>query len=573
MATTTVMSGKGSGAIAAAADAVVILCPGAGSVSLSVAGTWTGTLAFYISGDDGTSWTAVAARTVGTSSSSASTTTANGLFVVPVQGQQRVKVEASAWSTGSATVSAEASPAPAVTPPVSLDVATVAALPTPAQATWAYVRSNGGFYFYNPSTAAWERQFIASTRWQAVSAWYLDSVNGNDENDGQTSGTPLKTVRELASRMGGVIARTTTVYILNTTTPWPLSDDWGQLSLRVVQDRPSYGNGDTALQIIGVQTTVRTSSFTSAWAVTSGNTGPTLTDTGTANFAADIGTLCVATSGAANNGLAWFLKDMGSNTARMSTFKQPGFTNVTATVPGNGDTYKTCTLTPYAGQTLPTVQGPATSASVFVLFRNIEFQLAVCPQGPANFMYAFQECKFDAQPTFNTAVDVRGCYFAAGAQSVSPRADYKGSCNCGSGPFVVTKNAVHVDADTILQGGSNGWSLADMGYAELTRCGAFDSSGRGVLAANANFKGVTSLFGSGNLVGFSLQRGTARINFVPTLTGTTELQLDGATTALPKLVASASVPATVSISTWSNWSTNTSKDARNLSMDSFIRGY
>jgi hypothetical protein len=64
----------------------------------------------------------------------------------------------------------------------------------------------------------WARMGIASLRWQAVTAWYIDPTAGSDENTGTGSGTALKTNAEWTRRMIGLTganAVAATVNIIN----------------------------------------------------------------------------------------------------------------------------------------------------------------------------------------------------------------------------------------------------------------------------------------------------------------------------------------------------------------------
>src|SRR4051812_34624685 len=65
-----------------------------------------------------------------------------------------------------------------------------------------------------PSTGPgrWVRQLQSSNEWLIQSTWYINSVSGNDENNGATSGTALKTHGEFRRRIGRqVISQVTTV--------------------------------------------------------------------------------------------------------------------------------------------------------------------------------------------------------------------------------------------------------------------------------------------------------------------------------------------------------------------------
>jgi hypothetical protein len=54
-----------------------------------------------------------------------------------------------------------------------------------------------------PVGAVWTRTFVRNFSAQYETAWYLDATTGNDQNDGISSLTPLKTMRELSNRLRG----------------------------------------------------------------------------------------------------------------------------------------------------------------------------------------------------------------------------------------------------------------------------------------------------------------------------------------------------------------------------------
>lgn len=76
---------------------------GMSSVSVTVTGTWTGTLSFEISADGGTTWVASTMRQRG-GSYRTGTTTGNGVFDADVSGKTNFRVRATAAMTGTAVV-------------------------------------------------------------------------------------------------------------------------------------------------------------------------------------------------------------------------------------------------------------------------------------------------------------------------------------------------------------------------------------------------------------------------------------------------------------------------------------
>jgi DNA-binding beta-propeller fold protein YncE len=73
---------------------------------------------------------------------------------------------------------------------------------------------------YLPGTGVdWQTlQGTSDTKWLSQATWYIDGTAGNDENTGYTSGTPIKTFKEITNRWGGVnvdLAQSVVVYYLN----------------------------------------------------------------------------------------------------------------------------------------------------------------------------------------------------------------------------------------------------------------------------------------------------------------------------------------------------------------------
>lgn len=86
------------------ATALVIGLPqDKGGATLTIAGTWTGTISFYGQGDNGT-WQAMDARPLGASGTLVLTATANGTWQRNVAGFTGICMLSSASMTGSATV-------------------------------------------------------------------------------------------------------------------------------------------------------------------------------------------------------------------------------------------------------------------------------------------------------------------------------------------------------------------------------------------------------------------------------------------------------------------------------------
>lgn len=92
-----------NGTIAALNAAVTISAQGLGDLGVQIIGSWSATLAFEAT-IDGSDWYAVSAYPISTGSSGITSTTANGQWKVLAAGNAQVRVRASAYTSGTATV-------------------------------------------------------------------------------------------------------------------------------------------------------------------------------------------------------------------------------------------------------------------------------------------------------------------------------------------------------------------------------------------------------------------------------------------------------------------------------------
>lgn len=99
--------GTATGTIAAAAASVGLALNGDGGVAVQISGTWVGTLQFEGT-IDGVTWYPVNAVRAG-SSNVPQTTTVNGLHRMTPAGLAQVRVTATAWTSGTATINIRAS--------------------------------------------------------------------------------------------------------------------------------------------------------------------------------------------------------------------------------------------------------------------------------------------------------------------------------------------------------------------------------------------------------------------------------------------------------------------------------
>lgn len=102
-----------TGTLTAVNDAVTLSTQGTSSTVFNVLGTWVGTISFEVS-IDGSNWYPVTAYAKFPSGAAQQTTSANGQFQVPTGGVNSLRLRASAWTSGTATVWIEGGAGPLV---------------------------------------------------------------------------------------------------------------------------------------------------------------------------------------------------------------------------------------------------------------------------------------------------------------------------------------------------------------------------------------------------------------------------------------------------------------------------
>lgn len=157
-----------------------------------------------------------------------------------------------------------------------------------ADGTFAWVRSVEDLFVLNRTSALtadgitvvtgavgggqWLRRNNGSQRWLQQADWFIDASAGDDENDGNTSGTALRTHAELERRWGpnALLRQTTTVNIL---TDLDATDDATPYIDVTLED------GDVNLFYVGTATTILSGTLTAATtADSSTNTAQSVTD-------------------------------------------------------------------------------------------------------------------------------------------------------------------------------------------------------------------------------------------------------------------------------------------------------
>ena len=155
----------------------------------------------------------------------------------------------------------------------------------------------------------WERLNLGSVEWREQPSWFVNPTTGNDENDGLTSPSAIKTLAELTRRWGKnpIIPQATNVTLLENI---PNTDSLQILDLTT---------GSTTLFFNGVTTPLLAGTLVSF--AGPDNVLNVLTKIeGAGSFAAYVGKRITITNGASVGSVAWIQRDDGGNFASTSQF-------------------------------------------------------------------------------------------------------------------------------------------------------------------------------------------------------------------------------------------------------------
>ena len=458
------------------------------------------------------------------------------------------------------------------------NIAALAALAAPTVPTTAHVATNLAYYTFEPTAAftpdgvntiapasgsgLWIRSREGNDVWRQQATWYVDPVAGSNEANGATSGTPIATITELSYRLGGSIIQSTQVNLLNNL---PSTDSLGQLVISVEWNRTLQSGAAPNLVISGQATTSRTGAATAnaTLAVPATPIAGTFTDSGVADWTADVGKILIVTSGAAVGAFCIISKDLTGGVAEVSRWSSAFGTN-TSTIPSNGDTYKVCTVTQVAEETLPTllVGGANASPHNEVQFAYLRWTSATGPrvQNAGGFRFTFSACTLPTGTNvycgMGGVANFQECYFSGGI-TVRPgaTATFLGNLHAGGVLFQGAQCPQYQDA--LHRGGT---LTLDVGSTVvMTDVGMFGVASPLVVKNGSCAYLVNSLYGNGNTgtgtapsQGGVIQFYTA--NFTPTLTASgAELAVDNRSIAFPVPTAGGMVPTPLTCNTWAIW--------------------
>ncbi len=368
---------------------------------------------------------------------------------------------------------------------------------------------------------------------QAQTVWFIDSVNGNDANDGLTAPTAIRTAAELIKRVNGPGI------------PWFLGAD---TSLTLLNNLPASDPLDLMLWqrqggMLRIKGTPTASAGFVVGAVTALNRG--------ANTAYDF--TCVAlgagqvnkririTAGARLGYLQFLGKDMGGGQYRIAPLT---FYNTTAASPGSvptsqgaitgGDAFVVDTLTTIGLMHIRLVASDNLSApnlnTVPIIFTDIQytggFNGGVIMSGypdPTNTPI-FYGCDIGSALFYGALIAGRQAGTTYASASAGP-VQYFGSLISGNLSLQAGVMAF-LDYDTLVQGGF--LRFREGGTGRIGALGVFDSASDGVIVEDGSLRslvfasGVDALYGAGNAgVGVNRAAGGPAYTYVakPTLTG------------------------------------------------------
>lgn len=442
--------------------------------------------------------------------------------------------------------------------------------------TWQLVTQQGGV----PALAAhtciasptagrvWQRLTnIETPRWSQQAAWYVDSVAGDDQNDGNTNGTALATWAEFARRMP-VVIRSLTITILsnlgaNDPITWTPAIRWDKAINAAIPTVTINGTATNAAPAGGANGVIN------AATQTVGNVPPTYTDTAGAGVTFAVDTVVRIT---ATGAYAVVAKDEGGGTARVSPWRT--IANALAAAPVNGQAY---TLESWT--TAPDI---ALSGEVF--FNVTKMRVTGAWEGnsgnPSRAQSgSFTNCKFDVFAPSNSPGCGRWTWNGCAIISSSTVAVSTGSRFTFIGSLIRmplandwrSQHGGHlVLLDVLLQGnagaGNTSGGLSAGSPNENSAGGLIVITGNVGIMDTGNDNALTSkragiieifgtLWGAGNLLKGTVVRDCGRVfvktNIAPTLTSTgQELELEGAATAIPPLTAGLVVPLASALTTW-----------------------
>jgi hypothetical protein len=333
----------------------------------------------------------------------------------------------------------------------------------------------------------------------AVTDWYLDSVAGNDDNDGITAGTALATAEELSRRLAIAlpIAHPVTVHVAQGT--------YGTLAVSVIQTAVAC-----PFDVVGAPLLTSIGTVTYTDRIVASNQASHLVASGVSDWTAHVGKMVVVTDGASVGAVAWIAKaspgGVGASTARVSRFASEATGSSVLPVsktPATGSAVSIATLPLLESIIIHAVNTANKALTTNVTNRTSRISFVQCSQVyTEGYGYLFVDaCRFES---------ISGPLYALSDRQIVGRSLFTGSISsnaayCRSSLYYCLVGLVS-NRFYFLPGSNLVFSLAQNSRAFVEGCsvtdlGIFDcptQDGLNVNNADSRKSTCGSIYGSGN---------------------------------------------------------------------------
>jgi hypothetical protein len=388
----------------------------------------------------------------------------------------------------------------------------------------------------------WVALEIQTLAWSYQSAWYIDPTLGNDENDGSTSTTAIKTWSEFQRRVS-LVAVDMTITILGALT-------------EVIEGLFQGYNGVWTMIIQGSPTTLVTL------------TGTTFTDPvrSGAQALGNMSSPDLASFTPYNGKMlragAQFVPILGVSGGGVPLLSYWTDESFTTTKPANGTVTEILQLVDVSSirmsvvglklqikylrfTTADTFSGPDITGATFLRY--------VCCDFACTFFISVDTYLFSCllSGTGSSIFEQTARFIGGGSKR--PIFHLNAGCPSFTGFIIYAPNGVGLEI-------GNSSNSSKISQAETTGTslglGVFNAIGPGVRVSQGGRLSAQSLFGQGNSTyGFETNYGGQTwCATAPTITGTSgDLSFCAAATAIPPLTAGAVVPVASALTTWAQW--------------------
>jgi len=429
----------------------------------------------------------------------------------------------------------------------------------------------------------WFREIIKNPAWSWQPNWYVDASIGNDENDGYTSLTPVKSLSEIGRRLGrGGQSYAYNVYMLT-------DQDPNDIPVFDFSLRDGYSNGAVAprtrLLIKGTRTTLTsgTISATNDW-LPSSNRSTEVTATGI-TWANYIGKYIYITGGTATNvgSGAFIMKDLGANTIRTTRPYNPlTFASKTLAINDTFDIVKftkiyNISVTGAVGTQFFDCELDKSASNTLMGFNSLLFTMTrskiysssasgtslLTGSGGTSFNQTLVELNSNTSTlainTFNGGININSLTFATGSGFLNGIIRISDNTSFS---IISFSDTISQNARFIMQGIRFGGCVA-FGTSGSDAFGAFDTpTGQPTLfiaqgaRCSIGVSAASTFFGSGNEFLFRLEGGSSLTYFTAgaaqmyAVGSIKDIAIDSLTSVIPPLVAGVVVPNASPLTTW-----------------------